>query len=230
VTDDVEDLVVTLVGVGNRFGLFQRIASAVLERGQLTADESQHMKLTASSHPGSPAMANWLGAVRATARSCEEELRDALGFTAPSRGGSDGNTVTALRALPALAAAYESRFGQCPRGTSDDRQRPVIHGLVCGAYQYLPHVATSVLARLGDQGRVLLGEEESWTPIPKEQGGAQRVCPNCGLPSLRWKENSRQMRCANDQCFDAGGRRSFWSAEDMEFLARDLFLQELSQP
>jgi hypothetical protein len=194
-------------------GIYVTVGVLVRDKKARHTEPGGGGKLVGSPFPGETAMFNLVTDVDAGARRAEAELREALHYAGIVRGGTVGNTIAALRALPALVEAYVAKWPTCPR--TDGR-----HGLSCGGVvvDYLPHVVEALVAQWVDRGLVLLDEQEPWTPVP-EDAGIPTLCPYCRRRSLRWQETFRRMRCVNGACVDDDGNDRQWTPDDLAVFA-----------
>lgn len=113
-------------------------------------------------------------------RGLEANLHLMISGAAPRRGGSDENTQLALRALPALALGVDLE----------------VANLVA---RRVENWCSSV--------RVVIGEIEPLSRLPREYGQSEPRCPWCERQSLRLQAQAGLVRCVNPVCFDSAGRR-----------------------
>lgn len=93
-------------------GLFYLLAA---QTRRVRMDDARNKgKVTGSPAPWAAEVAGWLTTVAAGARQHEVTLLRALGRRVSERGGSDRNTIRALRALPDLATAVARRLPASP--------------------------------------------------------------------------------------------------------------------
>lgn len=138
---------------------------------------------------GHQALASWnaqaaylLMEIHAGARELEVNLRfQVAGSLRDDRGGSDGNTLAALQALPALAAGLD----------------------YAGA-----KLACRQLEKWAFRARIVLGEVEPFSRVPRMPGMPEALCPFCHSRTLRMKPSTGQVRCVRPGCTDSDGNPS----------------------
>lgn len=143
--------------------------------------------------PWNSAAANLIFALRCEARRTEIALRRAAGLPVRRRGGSDRNTISALRSALAAAAAAET-----------DR--------VADAAQWLE--------RWNGQAARVLGAASAVIRLPRQPGESERSCPFCACFTLRYWPLHGIVRCINPVCRDDDGRRPSAQIEYSRFTAQ----------
>ncbi len=123
-------------------------------------------------------------------RQAENDLRAQVTGSQLQRGGSDGNTRAALKAIIVLAAAL------------DDQHQPSLKRKC----RCSPCRVARALAGWASQIRVLaaVGEAVRWEQIRGEDGKA-KACPYCDTPSLRMAVGEYKVACGNPECEDDNG-------------------------
>lgn len=124
--------------------------------------------------------------------------RDVTGRTGPKRGGSDANTMAALRAIEALAYGIPERHDE--EFDEDGKRKP------CRC----PHCSA---ARILDRWARQIAE----LPAVDEAERPQKIsapCPYCKFPMLRVFPRSGRVTCLRmGACFDADGRHPVGTME-----------------
>lgn len=135
-----------------------------------------------SSPPWNAAAANVVTGIHAAARRAEDELLAEVGGQPSGRGGSDGNTFQALRAIVRLA-----------HGVDQDRAAEIL----------------ADLGRLTDDAATLpaVDEQDRWVPLPREPGQLPPRCPYCHDTSLRFIRGKLLVACCRPGCRDTDGNR-----------------------
>jgi hypothetical protein len=113
-------------------------------------------------------------------RRLESDLRNRISEHCVPRGTSDHNTILALEALPALAHTL-TREG------------------VWDVWQPLEHWCS--------RARIVVGEIEPLTLLPRQPGQREPRCPWCRSHTLRYQRYAGTVRCVNPSCADASGHR-----------------------
>ncbi|NJP93930.1 hypothetical protein HCN51_31600 [Nonomuraea sp. FMUSA5-5] len=140
-----------------------------------------HHKATGSPAPWNADAALLLYTISEEARRLEASLRrDVAGHVGDRRGGSDVNTVAALKAIMNLAYGVPER----------DARR-----------------AARIIGRWVRSARQVIGEEERAVPLPAAPGATPPPCPYCTTFSLRVVLRDGRLWCINDGCKDGRGRR-----------------------
>lgn len=160
---------------------------------------SFHGKVDHSQPPWRAPVAHAHTGLHALARKIESELRADTGLPQRPRGGSDGNTVKALRALPGLAEK------------ADD---------------WIVRVYTRELEKWVRSARMALELEEIPKRLPRLPGEAEHPCPWCKNRTLRMlpfnSDGKGEVRCANPGCRDEKGRRP---CANLEYFSGELVLR-----
>lgn len=144
--------------------------------------------------PGNTAALNAQLDAHEMIRRLEAALRLAVaGHAGRARGGSDGNTIAALKSIQNLGAAL-------PQEVRDGKGR-----LVWPCQELAARVverATSVIGQLP-----AVDEVPKWTKIRPGPGGMPPRCPNCGTFSLRVALASGVVVCVYPDCTDLDGHK-----------------------
>ena len=138
-----------------------------------------------SGQGGHPPLASWNAPaamlvmdVHAGARELETNLKHRLTGRIRSRGGSSGNTTKCLAGLPAL----------------------------CAGVDY--HDAAAALKKLESwifRARLVLGDADPVSRLPRLPGEAEPVCPFCHCPgSLRVRHQTGAVMCLRPSCRASG--------------------------
>lgn len=144
--------------------------------------------------PGNTAVLNAQFDAHEMIRRLEAAMRLAVaGHSGRVRGGSDGNTLAALKAIQNLGAAL-------PQETRDARGR-----LVWPCQELAARVVERVTSVIGQLPAV--DEVPKWTKIRPGPGGLPPRCPNCETFSLRVALASGVVVCVFPDCEDLDGRR-----------------------
>jgi hypothetical protein len=193
-TEDLQSMRIDVFELTKPNGLLDQLEALLPEPVQdATTGTGSHHKVTGSPAPWHPEAAAVLMEVHAGARELEDDLRHALGFARRwagrakdprpgPRGNSDENTLTALIAIPDLAAAA----GEPHSG----RASKAVARWVTGARE------------VGD-----IGLSEPWTPVRRIPGAPAPACPYCATFALRQQARRGLVRCMNRDCTDTLGKR-----------------------
>lgn len=119
-------------------------------------------------------------------RDLEANLHLLISGTMPERGGSDRNTQLAIKALPDLALAVD---------------------------QEVTALVASQVESWCQHARVVIGEVEPLSRLPRVFGAGEVRCPWCQRQSLRIQSQAGIIRCVNPICFDEDGNRPAASME-----------------
>lgn len=136
---------------------------------------------TGSRPPWSSRVAHLVTDLHANARLHEHRLRLANGLHGPyERGGSDANTVLALKAWNQLAVSAPDE-----------------------------DVARALAWTVSWTGRafVLLGERDEPHRLPRQPGSPEPRCPYCEKMTLRFWAGRGLVRCVNPACQTEDGKR-----------------------
>jgi hypothetical protein len=140
--------------------------------------------------PWSSAAANLIFELRHEVRYMEASLRTAAGLPVRERGGSDVNTLTALRTITNIAeAAGVARANDAARW----------------------------LERWDGAAARALGEASSIIRLPRQPGEKERPCPFCVCLTLRYWPLLGVVRCINSTCKDDSGKRPSARIEYSDF-------------
>ena len=143
--------------------------------------------------PGNTAALNAQLDAHEMVRRLEAALRLAVaGHTGRARGGSDGNTAAALKAIEKLGAAL-------PQEIRDARGK-----LVWPCQELAARVIERAASVIGQLPAV--DEVPKWTKIRPGPGGLPPKCPNCETYSLRVALASGVVVCVYPDCEDLDGR------------------------
>lgn len=155
-----------------------------------------HGKISHSPPPWHSPAANAILDLHALARKLEASLRFELNLPARKRGGSSGNTVKALHAIPRLC-----------EGTDD----------------FAVHLSNRELKKWSSRAEIALNVREMPHRLPRPPGLPEPPCPICENHTLRSYsrdlDERGEVRCMNPTCFD--GRDNRTSAR-LEFFHGDL--------
>lgn len=120
--------------------------------------------------------------LHAGARDLELELRYRISGSTRSRGGSSGNTTKSFEVIPSLSAGVDY------------------------------HLAQQVVTKLESwirRARLILGDAEPFSRLPRLPGQGDPVCPFCRTPgTLRVLHKTGVVRCLRPSC-TASGRVEF---------------------
>jgi hypothetical protein len=112
-------------------------------------------------------------------RELEQDLKYQVSGHIRTRGGSDANTSLALEGLPGLVAGLD----------------------YAGAM-----IVTRKLEGWAFRARLILGDIEPFSRLPRLPGEKAPACPYCKTPdSLRYRPFSGQVRCIKPSCRDTNG-------------------------
>jgi len=120
-----------------------------------------------------------LTTIHAGVRELETDLRYRLsGACRDGRGGSDANTLLAVRAVLSMChgADYKAQSGVIRKFTSWEWQ-----------------------------ARIALGEAEQPQRLPRKPGQPEPACPYCLFTTLRMRPLKGEIRCVYPQCRDRDG-------------------------
>lgn len=152
---------------------------------------------------GHPPLASWNSQaamlvldVHAGVRDLETDLRYSVTGVVRSRGGSDGNTAKSLAILP---------------------------GLCAGCEYAVVDVACRRLESWIWRARLVLGDAEPFSRLPRLPGAGDPKCPFCLSPgSLRVRHATGVVICLKPQCRDSEGNRPSGRIEVGQFSAQHL--------
>lgn len=113
-------------------------------------------------------------------RELETNLRYQIAGTVRSRGMSAGNTQRSLDALPGLCAGLDQAAG---------RQ------------------AIQVLESWINRSRMILGDAEPMSRLPRLPGQSEPLCPYCRGASLRYRPYTGSVKCIRPGCRDSNGNK-----------------------
>lgn len=113
-------------------------------------------------------------------RELEANLRYSVSGVLRQRGGSTGNTLTALTVIVPLAA-----------GADYVNQQGALRKVTGWTWR----------------ARVALGEAEPLQPVPVQEGEPPARCPFCKYATLRMRPMARLVVCVNPGCADTAGNR-----------------------
>lgn len=152
-------------------------------RGQPIARQ----KLTASTIPWHGQAAGLIGEFYAEVRRLEVNLASAItGIRGVRRGGSDGNTRMALRAINNYAPSV------------DDQS-------ILGVIGYLE--------RWIRRAEAVFNPDLGLHRIPREPGEEELRCPWCQFQTMRWQPATGIIVCVNPECLTEDGVRPRWIAD-----------------
>ena len=144
-----------------------------------------HGKISHSPPPWHAPAANAILDLHALARKLEASLRFELGLPSRKRGGSSGNTVKALHAIPRLC-----------EGTDD----------------YAAQLSTRELKKWSSRAEIALNLREMPHRLPRPPGVPEPPCPICENHTLRSYSHDLdergEVRCVNPGCFDGRDNRT----------------------
>lgn len=144
--------------------------------------------------PGNTAALNAQLDAHEMIRRLEAALRLAVaGHAGRARGGSDGNTLAALKAIKNLGAAI-------PQEVRDAKGR-----LVWPCQELAARVVERAASVIGQLPAV--DEVPKWSKIRPGPGGLPPKCPNCQTYSLRVALASGVVVCCYPNCEDSDGRK-----------------------
>lgn len=118
--------------------------------------------------------------IHAGVRELETSLRHRLTGIRRVRGSSTENTVRALENLPALCAGSDVK--DC---------RIVLQTLDAWSWK----------------ARLVLGDDEPFSRLPRMVGQSEPLCPYCHRTTLRYRPYSGRVRCISPDCRDINGRK-----------------------
>lgn len=118
--------------------------------------------------------------LHAWVRRKEAEWKQEASLPVRRRGGSDANTLAALKSLSGLSTIVSDAS--------------VLSSL-------------RELSRWERHARVVLGELELPRRLPRSYGAGEPACPFCHIRALRMHPLQGMVRCVNPECRDADGRR-----------------------
>ena len=131
---------------------------------------------------------------RELVRRLEASLKLAVaGHPGRARGGSDGNTTAALKAIPNLGAAL-------PQERRDEKGR-----LVWPCQELAARLIERAIRNIGQLPAV--DTAVKWTKIHPTPGQTPPACPNCHTFSLRVNLSAGIVICLFPDCEDMDGRR-----------------------
>jgi hypothetical protein len=113
-------------------------------------------------------------------RELEQNAKYMMSGRIRTRGGSDGNTSAALEGLPGLLSAAEH-----------DVALMVARKLEAWAFR----------------ARLVLGEVEPFSRLPRLPGQGDPPCPWCQRQTLRYRPYSGIVKCVNPACQDSQGNQ-----------------------
>lgn len=137
-----------------------------------------------SSEPWQGEAASVYWSIHFGARRLEDAVRTDIGLSPhePVRGGSDGNTVDALRAI---------------RNAATTMTAGMLHTCVRRVEGW--HTA---IMRMTD-----IDQADTWVPVPRQPGHLPPTCPYCTNFTLRMSTGREIVRCFNPPCRDGDGKR-----------------------
>lgn len=178
-TDHIDQLRADVQDLTRRNGILDRLEAMLDASARHTGPDGGHRKVSGSPAPWNSEAANPLTDTAAWARQTEQDLRYALsGFLRPDRGGSNGNTGEALRAILRLAEAAD-----------EPTQRRI----------------RRELSTLTQRALEALGEADRWVPLPVLPKCLPPSCPYCGTYTLRMARQRGLVRCISPGCVDGEG-------------------------
>lgn len=158
-----------------------------------------HGKVSHSPPPWYAPVANAVLDLHALARKLESGLRYELGLPQRKRGGSSGNTVRALEAIPRLCVS------------TDD-----FSVILCD----------KELHKWASRAETALGVKEMPRRLPRPPGSPEPPCPFCKNHTLRMHpydlDGKGHIRCVNPACRDGNGSRT---TADLEFFHGEMVLR-----
>jgi hypothetical protein len=116
--------------------------------------------------------------IHAGIRELETDVKYQLSGRVRSRGGSDGNTFAALDGLAGLVATADYTTAQ---------------------------TIARKLENWAFRARLVLGEVEPFSRLPRLPGQKEPACPYCQSRTLRYRPFSGQVRCVRPGCKDGNG-------------------------
>jgi hypothetical protein len=153
-------------------------------------DGKRSGKLDHSQPPWNGAVAHAYLDLHALARDMERIFRTAAHLPARPRGGTDANTRIALDACTRIAERVD-----------DERVAD----------------ATRSLDTWCNRAKMILGELERPTRLPRSPGAQEPRCPWCKKLTLRSWTQAGVVRCINPDCKDDAGRRPYAKMEWSSF-------------
>lgn len=152
-------------------------------------------KLTASTIPWHGAAAGLIHEFYSEVRRLEVNLAASItGIRGVRRGGSDGNTRMALRAINNYSASVDDQ-------------------LILGVLGYLE--------RWIRRAEAVFDPDLGLHRIPRQPGEEELRCPWCEYQTMRWQPASGIIVCVNPECRNTDGVRPRWRA-DYEVLGDQL--------
>lgn len=119
--------------------------------------------------------------IHAGVRELDADLTYAVAHTTRPRGGAHSVTLILLERLPSLAA---------------------------GADQHIAHRTARQLESWSGQARLVLGETERLSRLPRQPGEPEPRCPNCEKMTLRYRAFTGIIACINPECRNGDGNRT----------------------
>lgn len=202
----MRDLTAACTELASQLGIFKepditndRADAGLPTAGWLVVDQDIQPSIgrsgaTASRTPGNTAALNAQFDAHEMIRRLEAAMRMAVaGHAGRARGGSDSNTLAALKAIQNLGAAL-------PQEVRDTKGR-----LMWPCQELAARVVERVTSVIGQLPAV--DEVPKWTKIRPGPGGLPPRCPNCETYSLRVALASGVVVCVFPDCEDLDGRR-----------------------
>jgi hypothetical protein len=144
-------------------------------------------KLTASPIPWHGTAAGLIGDLYAEARRLEVNLKASVtGISGARRGGSDGNTRMALRAIVNLSHSVDDQT-------------------VMGVLGYFD--------RWVRKAEAVFNPDLGLHRIPRSPGEEELRCPWCTYQTMRWQPATGIIVCVNPECITDTGVRPRWRAD-----------------
>lgn len=113
-------------------------------------------------------------------RTLERDIRFMVAGVQRLRGPGSAHTEASIKELPALCA---------------------------GAPYATAAAAATQLERWSYRARLVLGEAEPYSRLPRLPGESEPACPYCSMRTLRFRPYSGRIRCVNPDCRDGNDER-----------------------